>query len=128
MASLFLSSNVFLTLLLCSAAIANPVRRAQLAKRDPSGDVLNGANFPDPSLLTVDGTTYVFGTDSGGLNIQMASNPNFSNTGGWTLSPDDAMPSASFPSWVTPDSGGNLEIWSPDINQLVSSRCHLLQA
>ncbi|KAH8703692.1 putative endo xylanase [Talaromyces proteolyticus] len=68
-------------------------------------------DFPDPSVVYTGSEYYAFGTNGNGVNVQVASSPDF-NT--WTLmSGTDALP-GPFPSWV--DSSPS--IWAPDVLKL----------
>ncbi|EGO03197.1 glycoside hydrolase family 43 protein [Serpula lacrymans var. lacrymans S7.3] len=78
---------------------------ATLALATVNGPVIN-ANFPDPSILQAAGTTYAFSTNSGSINIQVATSPDGGNT--WTLTNTDALPDVG--SWATT---GNT--WAPDV-------------
>jgi hypothetical protein len=70
-------------------------------------------NFPDPCIIETNGQYYSFATNGNGVNIQIASSPDF-NT--WTLmSGVDALP-GPFPSWVA----SSPATWAPDVSQLVS--------
>ncbi|KAI1609488.1 glycosyl hydrolase [Exophiala viscosa] len=79
-------------------------------------DLVTGAaistNFPDPTLaLAPNGIWYAFSTQSGHINIQLASSPDFEQ---WTLRAEyDALP--VLPGWarLPPDAG----VWAPDVNQ-----------
>lgn len=92
----------------------------QLHKRDPSYDVLgNDANFPDPSIVDVDGTSYVFGTvDGAGHNVPMVSNADFTNAGGWSAI-TDAFPGTDVPAMGDGGWATQMSTWAPDVNQLV---------
>lgn len=105
--------------LLSFCIFAVDARPSQLSKRDNNVNVLNGANFPDPSILAVDGTYYVFGTaDGAGHDVPLTSNSDFNNAGGWSAVsdafPSDGVPAMGGGGWATPGS-----IWAPDANQLV---------
>lgn len=69
------------------------------------------SNFPDPGLaLGSDGTWYAFSTQTRGINIQLASSPDFHH---WTLHDGfDALP--VLPGWAreAPDA----QVWAPDVN------------
>lgn len=110
-----------LGLLLPSLTSAKPILQERLSKRAPSYDVLGGANFPDPSIINVDGLTYAFGTvDGAGHSVPYTSNPDFNNPSGWSRI-RDSFPSAGVPAfgnngWAAVDT-----IWAPDVNRLVRS-------
>ena len=87
----------------------------------PNYDVLGGANFPDPSIINVDGVSYAFGTpDGAGHNIPMTSNPDFSDASGWSeiidAFPPEGVPAFGDGGWAI--AGTN---WAPDVNRLVSA-------
>lgn len=106
--------------LLLSCALGVDGRPGHLHKRDPSYDVLRGANFPDPSILDVYGTSYVFGTvDGAGHNVPMSSNPDFSNAGGWSEI-TDAFPGTDVPAMGSGGWAAQMTTWAPDVVQLVS--------
>ena len=82
-------------------------------------NVLNGSNFPDPSVITVGSTTYVFGTNDGaGHNVPVTSNRNFGNATGWSAI-TDAFPSTNVPAMGAGGWAAQLTTWAPDVNQLV---------
>ncbi|KAI9697707.1 MAG: hypothetical protein M1820_007694 [Bogoriella megaspora] len=85
---------------------------SSLWQRDVSGTKLNGADFPDPSIIEVDSTWYAFATTSNNkLHIQVASSPDFET---WTLrSGYDALP--YLPPWVDATAPNT---WAPDVNQV----------
>lgn len=92
---------------------------SRLRKRDPEYDVLNGANFPDPSIIVVGGISYVFGTvDGAGHNVPMVSNSDFSNAGGWSAI-TDAFPDADVPAMGSGGWAAQMTTWAPDVNKLV---------
>ncbi|KAL4883571.1 glycosyl hydrolase [Aspergillus karnatakaensis] len=69
-------------------------------------------NFPDPAVIQTEQGYYAFGTQSDGINVQVARSDDF-NT--WTLlEGTDALP-GPFPSWVQ---GDNPLVWAPDVIQL----------
>lgn len=76
---------------------------------------MDGTDFPDPSLISVDGTYYAFASQSGYTNkdtkIQLATSTDFDS---WTYTGQDALP--DLPSWAKDDGA----VWAPDVNQLVS--------
>ncbi|KAF2170694.1 glycoside hydrolase family 43 protein [Zasmidium cellare ATCC 36951] len=90
----------------------------RLGKRDPNTDVLGGANFPDPTIINVEGTSYAFGTvDGQGHQVPVVSNPDFNNPSGWS-SISDSFPSEGVPAfgpngWAAPDT-----VWAPDVVRL----------
>lgn len=109
-----------LGLLLPCLITAKPVRlNERLSKRAPSYDVLGGANFPDPSIINVDGLTYAFGTgDGAGNSVPYTTNADFNNPSSWSQV-RDSFPSAGVPAfggsgWAAVDT-----IWAPDVNRLV---------
>jgi hypothetical protein len=70
-------------------------------------------DFPDPCIIETNGRYYAFATGGNGVNIQIASSPDFNS---WSLmSGVDALP-GPFPSWVASAPA----TWAPDVNQLVS--------
>ena len=88
------------------ALVPLAVNAATLSKRSINGPVIT-ANFPDPAILTVDGTYYVFSTNSGGKNVPVQTSTDFVN---WTPLAD-ALPTVG--AWST---GAN--VWAPDVIQL----------
>ncbi|KAI5250218.1 glycoside hydrolase family 43 protein [Aureobasidium subglaciale] len=81
--------------------------------------VMNGMNFPDPSIIRIGNEWWAFATN-GWVNgkrvhVQMAHTFDF-NT--WTsFGERDALP--NIPSWVHPD---NPKVWAPDVVQLGPGR------
>lgn len=96
---------------------AGPQPRDILQTRAEFGPVLT-SNFPDPSIIWVNGYWYSFATTNGVVNIQIARSANF-NT--WTQvnnpngSQRDALP--VIPGWVN---GTAANTWAPDVTMLVS--------
>ena len=86
-------------------------------------DLAITANFPDPSIIKVNGTWYAFATHTRGtdLKIQVARSTNFED---WSIvknadgSQFDALP--VLPAWVRM---ANYLTWAPDVSQLVSIIC-----
>ena len=83
--------------------------------------VLKG-NFPDPSIINIDGVIYTFSTTSEGLNVPVATEQQGQGMQRLMMTDStklmDAMP--TLPKWTD---GG---IWAPDVVQIVSSRRILL--
>lgn len=84
-------------------------------------------NFPDPSIIEVNGTYYAFATNNKGekdsmIHIQVATSTDFKK---WAVTGEDALPTVG--AW----SVGH-RVWAPDVVQLVSSLllplevCHIL--
>jgi len=92
----------------------------RLQKRGPSSAITNLGNFPDPSIITVGGTYYAFGTNGAGGHIQTGASNNFGNPGSWSPL-GDAMPNLA--SWID---GGSPNVWAPSVIQFVSPRLILL--
>lgn len=114
------SISITSLLLSSSIATASPHLHPRAGGSSVHNDVLNGANFPDPSLLSVNGRTYVFGTvDGSGHNIPVTSNANFNNPADWSAI-TDAFPTANVPAFG--DNGWAVAgtTWAPDVNHLVS--------
>lgn len=90
---------------------ANPV-----GKRSISAPIMN-SDFPDPAWIQVGNNYYAFSTTSGGLNVPVATSPDFVT---WTRTNGyDALPVVG--KWST----GNA-VWAPDVVQLVRCcRCPL---
>ncbi|VDB87791.1 unnamed protein product [Peniophora sp. CBMAI 1063] len=88
------------------ALVPLSVSAATLNKRSINGPVITD-NFPDPAILTVDGTYYVFSTNSGGKNVPVQTSTDFVN---WTPLAD-ALPTVG--AWST-----GVNIWAPDVIQL----------
>jgi len=92
-------------LLLCSFLSFSS--QAPFTKRAFSSGPVITQDFPDPAFINVNGTYYAFATTSGGLNIRMATSPDFDT---WTVSDQDALP--ALPAW---SSGAT---WAPDVIQV----------
>ncbi|KAK3697623.1 hypothetical protein LTR37_017361 [Vermiconidia calcicola] len=85
---------------------------------DPKYNVLDGANFPDPSIVKVHGKSYAFATNDGaGHNIPVTSNPRFRKASGWSEI-TDAFPTKGVPAFQ--EGGWAVEgtTWAPDVNHL----------
>lgn len=85
----------------------------QLLKRKITGPVIV-TDFPDPSIIQVDGTWYAFGTQSRfdytNIKTQLATSNDFDN---WNLRENyDAL--RNLPSWVDKN---DPRIWAPDVFQ-----------
>ena len=92
---------------------------------DPSGATLqpamgvNAPNFPDPSILTVDGVIYTFATSTAGVNVPISfqsqgKSMNMMKSARGKNAAYEAMP--TLPKW---SSGA---VWAPDVVHLVSWR------
>jgi len=94
-----------------------PAADSVLNERAEFGPVL-ASNFPDPSIIWVNGYWYSFATTNGVVNIQIARSPDFVT---WTQvnnpngSQRDALP--YIPAWVN---GTAANTWAPDVVMLVS--------
>ena len=94
---------------------------ASLGKAAPQYNVLNDANFPDPSIINVGGTSYVFGTpDGAGHNTPLTTNSDFNDASGWSpitdVFPPHNVPAFGDNGWAVVGTS-----WAPDVNQLVSN-------
>lgn len=95
-----------------------------ICKAAPQYNVLNGANFPDPSIVNVKGVSYVFGTpDGAGHYTPMTHNRNFNNAAGWSAI-TDAFPPKDVPAFGKDGWAVKGTSWAPDVNHLVSGRSH----
>ena len=77
----------------------------------PSGNPVIDRNFPDPDVLEVDGTYYLYATEGNGRNVQVATSPDLST---WEVLDDDALP--QLPTWVIPG-----KTWAPEVTQIGST-------
>ncbi|KAF7563747.1 hypothetical protein G7046_g405 [Stylonectria norvegica] len=68
-----------------------------------------GVDFPDPSIISGEGTWKAYSTSAGGKKIQLATS---NDALSWTLSTQDALPNPG--SWVDPNDQG---IWAPDVQK-----------
>jgi hypothetical protein len=70
-------------------------------------------NFPDPCIAqSKSGEWFAFSTESGGINIQVASSPDFET---WTFHEGyDALP--TLPPWTVRHP--HARVWAPDVNAL----------
>lgn len=75
-----------------------------LAKRGFSNGPVIESNFPDPAYIQVGGTYFAFSTNSGGLNVPIATSSDFTT---WTVTNEDALP--DLPSWT------DGAIWAPHV-------------
>lgn len=97
--SFFLAAS--LLSLLSQQSLATPVR------------VLD-TDFPDPSLIHTDDGYYSFATNGNGVNVQVATSPDFKS---WKrLDGYDAVP-GPFPDWIA----DKPKIWAPDVIKRVRS-------
>ncbi|KAK3074420.1 hypothetical protein LTR53_003151 [Teratosphaeriaceae sp. CCFEE 6253] len=93
-----------------------------LVRRAAAGPMMGGVNFPDPSIIKVDGVWYLFATRTRGnnINIQIATSPDFQT---WRLVKNsdgkqkDALP--ALPAWVLSSSPNT---WAPDVKRLSTHR------
>lgn len=123
---MFRSSAYFVIWILCSiigfARCEASTDQISLSKR-ATIDLAITANFPDPSIIKVNGTWYAFATHTRGtdIKIQVAQSTNFED---WTIvknadgSQFDALP--VLPGWVRM---ANYLTWAPDVSQLVGHSC-----
>ncbi|VDC05883.1 unnamed protein product [Peniophora sp. CBMAI 1063] len=88
------------------ALVPLSVSAAALSKRSIDGPVIT-ANFPDPAILTVNGTYFVFSTTSAGKHVPVQTSTDFVN---WKPLAD-ALPTVG--AW---SNGHN--VWAPDVIQL----------
>ena len=81
----------------------------------PASEPVIKENFPDPCLAQAHtGEWYAFSTQSGKINTQLASSPDFAH---WTLHQGyDALP--TLPTWAL--SHPTADVWAPDVNPLPS--------
>jgi hypothetical protein len=71
------------------------------------------SDFADPSIIQVGGSWYAYGTGANGINIQVASSPNFGDS--WKLwNNRDAL--LGLPLWVDSKSP---YVWAPNVVQIV---------
>src|ERR1700753_1213155 len=96
----------FLLAALPTSIVAAPAKRSTTAPSIP-------LDFPDPAVIQVQNTWYAFATNSKGINVQLASSPDFNN---WNVLQKDALP--QLPNWVN---ANNPEVWAPDVIQRVCS-------
>ncbi|KJX92987.1 hypothetical protein TI39_contig4470g00004 [Zymoseptoria brevis] len=84
-------------------------------------DALNGTNFPDPCIIEVGNTNYLFGTNDKlsptPLRVPMTSSPDFNDPSSWSER-TDAVPETNVPAfgsngWASPGS-----IWAPSVLQM----------
>ena len=109
-----------LVLLLSCLGEASTLPQQRSLKTEPDYNVLDGSNFPDPSILKVDGISYVFGTvDGAGHNIPMVSNRHYDHASGWSAI-TDAFPVTAVPAFGSDGWAEPLTSWAPDVQQLVS--------
>ena len=83
-------------------------------KSQANDDQIN-SDFPDPSIVPLDGTWYAFGTqsiyDNTNIKVQLATSTDFNS---WELRQGyDAL--GSLPSWAD---SGNPQVWAPDVIQV----------
>lgn len=109
----FLLTLAAFTALSLSSAIPNT---NQLNKRSFSNGPVITENFPDPSIINVDGKWYSFATNNGNspssFHVQIAESDDFTT---WNYINQDAMPDMSNAMW---SNGQN--VWAPDVSQIVS--------
>ncbi|KAF2674000.1 glycoside hydrolase family 43 protein [Microthyrium microscopicum] len=76
-----------------------------LVKSPP--DLVISQDFPDPSVINVDGVWYAFATQNNLYHIQIARSDDWNN---WSVLDKDAL--GSLPSWVDQNTPA---VWAPDI-------------
>jgi beta-xylosidase len=89
--------------------LATPV--PTLNKRDGVQLAIN-MDFPDPSVVNVNGGWYAFATQNRGYNVQMARSDDWYN---WNVLDKDPLP--NLPGWVD---RGAPNVWAPGMIQRVS--------
>ena len=100
--ALYISCFLFLALL---------SEQAPLFERSISPAPAIAANFPDPTIIQVNGVWYAFSTNSNRRNIPVATSPDFIN---WSVTGADALPILG--AWTVSGGGG---VWAPSVTQLV---------
>lgn len=98
-----ISLQLFSLALLIAPAFSAPTERLDFTPAI-------AADFPDPAVINVRNMWYVFGTNNGKYNVQIANSQDF-NT--WNVLAKDALP--NLPLWVNVDSAA---VWAPDVSQL----------
>ena len=95
-----------------------PILLAQLC--DAAGPAIN-RNFPDPCIAqSQSGEWFAFSTESEGINIQLASSPDFET---WTFHDGyDALP--TLPSWA--EKQPKARVWAPDVNALPNGSGYIM--
>ncbi len=99
---------------LLASALLVPAAPARATRGEKLARLLLDRDFPDPGVLTLDGTFHAYGTNSGGVNIQHASATDLA--GPWQYR-GDAMPPSALPGWVGPNANGFRHIWAPDVSR-----------
>jgi len=84
---------------------------AVIEKRSVAGPVID-KNFPDPSVIEVDGVWYAFATNGLGRRIPMAKSSDFKS---WSIIDGDAMPTVG--AWAR---SKDAQVWAPDVIRRVS--------
>ncbi len=112
-ASRALALTIGLTLLLALSPGAAPGAFADPSPRPSITPVIDG-NFPDPDVLTVDGTYHAYATNSDGVNVQHRTSRNLRT---WKDRPD-ALPTVGDwvgPCSVAPDGVVDHCVWAPEV-------------
>lgn len=86
--------------------------QAPLFERSISPAPAIASNFPDPTIIEVNGVWFAFSTNANGLHIPVAKSFDFIN---WSVTGADALPVLG--AWTVPGGGG---VWAPSVTQLVS--------
>ncbi|CAK3836146.1 glycoside hydrolase family 43 [Lecanosticta acicola] len=121
----WLSLSIFS--LLAQPTLCAPIRSRgatlehRLSKRTIAGPKIDGANFPDPSIINVNDVWYAFATRTIGstIHVQVATSTDFET---WSMrynddgSQFDALP--DLPSWVDDSTVLSSKVWGPDVNVL----------
>ena len=85
--------------------------QAPLFERSISPAPAIASNFPDPTIIEVNGVWFAFSTNANGLHIPVAKSFDFIN---WSVTGTDALPVLG--AWTVPGGGG---VWAPSVTQLV---------
>ena len=110
-----LLSTLSLALTAGSVAFAQPADALVLDRRSDAIPIMNGQNFPDPSLIRMPDGWHAFATNAKVndklIHVQMAHSSDFKT---WTYrSGVDAMPTLA--AWIDTSSP---RVWAPDVTQL----------
>jgi arabinan endo-1,5-alpha-L-arabinosidase len=94
----------------CGSAGAPPENPQSSGGSDEGLEPVIDSDFPDPDVLSVDGTYYAYATNGNAKNVQVAQSDDLET---WEELPEDALPELA--SWIIPG-----KTWAPEVTELSS--------
>lgn len=92
----------------CGGSPPHPEAAAATKDEKSAATPLIARNFPDPDVLKVGETYYVYASEDNARNVQVATSTDLQH---WTYLKEDALP--ELPSWVIPG-----KTWAPEVTEV----------